>query len=151
MRTVQVARRCATNAAACCPIPTDRSRQPHPHPRRGAGGAVHQARPGAGFTLAEIEVLLDLAEGGPDSCKVAQQLATEQISELDGKIARLVAAMRDSVDALRDTCTRPCADRECPLMHSVQPTVNPDVLGVTATDRPRSGPPSVPVEGARHH
>lgn len=74
-----------------------------------------------GFTLDEIEVLLDLAEGGPDSCDAAQQLAAEKITQLDGKIASLMA-MRDSLDRLHGTCTRPRADRDCPLLHSLDPT-----------------------------
>jgi DNA-binding transcriptional MerR regulator len=73
-----------------------------------------------GFTLAEVEVLLELAGGGPDNCSAAQQLADERIAELDGKIASLVA-MRDSLGRLRDTCTRPRAVRECPLLHSLDP------------------------------
>ncbi len=33
-----------------------------------------------GFTLTEIETLLVLADGGPDSCEATQHLATEKIS-----------------------------------------------------------------------
>jgi len=40
-----------------------------------------------GFSLAEVETLLDLAAGGPDSCDLAQELATQKIGELDAKIA----------------------------------------------------------------
>jgi len=42
-----------------------------------------------GFSLAEVETLLDLAAGGPDSCDLAQELATQKIGELDAKIATL--------------------------------------------------------------
>lgn len=73
-----------------------------------------------GFTLDEIEVLLDLAKGGPDSCDAAQQLAAEKTTQLDGKIASLMA-MRGSLDRLRETCTRPRADRDCALLHSLDP------------------------------
>jgi len=73
-----------------------------------------------GFTLTEIEVLLDLAGGGPDSCDGTRELAVEKVSDLDRKIAHLLA-MRASLDQLVATCTRPRADRECPLLHSLDP------------------------------
>ncbi len=73
-----------------------------------------------GFTLTEIETLLDLADGGPDSCDTTLQLASEKISQLDDKIATL-QAMRASLAQLAATCTRPRADRDCPLLHSLDP------------------------------
>ena len=42
-----------------------------------------------GFTLAEVEVLLHLAEGGPDSCEKARALATDKISDLRRRMADL--------------------------------------------------------------
>jgi DNA-binding transcriptional MerR regulator len=74
-----------------------------------------------GFTLTEVETLLELADGGPDSCEATLALATEKITELDGKMASL-QAMRASLARLADTCTRPRADRDCPLLHSLDPT-----------------------------
>ncbi|MPZ85714.1 MAG: MerR family transcriptional regulator [Actinophytocola sp.] len=74
-----------------------------------------------GFTLTQIETLLDLADGGPDSCEATRHLATEKITELDGKIASL-RAMRASLARLADTCTRPRGDRDCPLLHNLDPT-----------------------------
>lgn len=74
-----------------------------------------------GFTLSEIEALLDLADGGPDSCDTTQQLAIEKITELDGKITHL-QAMRASLARLADTCTRPRPYRDCPLLHSLDAT-----------------------------
>jgi DNA-binding transcriptional MerR regulator len=44
-----------------------------------------------GFTLAEVETLLDLAEGGPDSCDKVRALATEKITDLRRRIADLRA------------------------------------------------------------
>nr|WP_042186585.1 MerR family DNA-binding protein [Kibdelosporangium sp. MJ126-NF4]CEL17387.1 Mercuric resistance operon regulatory protein [Kibdelosporangium sp. MJ126-NF4]CTQ91385.1 Mercuric resistance operon regulatory protein [Kibdelosporangium sp. MJ126-NF4] len=73
-----------------------------------------------GFTLTEIEALLHLADGGPDNCDATRQLATEKITELDNKIASL-HAMRASLARLADTCTRPRADRDCPLLHNLDP------------------------------
>lgn len=72
-----------------------------------------------GFTLTEVESLLDLAAGGPKSCEAAQGLAGEKISELNAKIASL-ASMRDSLQTLLDTCSRPRRERECPLIQSIE-------------------------------
>jgi Hg(II)-responsive transcriptional regulator len=74
-----------------------------------------------GFTLAEIETLLDLADGGPASCETTRRLATEKITELDGKIASL-RAMRTSLARLAGTCAKPRAERDCPLLHSLDHT-----------------------------
>lgn len=68
-----------------------------------------------GFTLAEIEELLHLAEGGPDSCERARALAEAHAVELDRKIADL-RRMRVSLTELVATCERPRADRSCPLL-----------------------------------
>lgn len=78
-----------------------------------------------GFTLSEIEVLLELADGGPDSCDTTRHLATEKMTELDTKIAAL-HAIRDSLGRLAVTCTRPRVDRECPLLHSLDPPPLPE-------------------------
>jgi DNA-binding transcriptional MerR regulator len=71
-----------------------------------------------GFRLADVEELLELAGGGPASCESARTLASEKISELDTKIARLVA-MRDSLRDLVATCERPPVNRECPLLYAL--------------------------------
>jgi MerR family transcriptional regulator, mercuric resistance operon regulatory protein len=68
-----------------------------------------------GFSLEEIETLLDLAAGGPASCEAAKALAAEKISALDQRIATL-AAMRESLRRLVTTCERPPHRRECPLL-----------------------------------
>ena len=72
-----------------------------------------------GFGLREAEGLLGLADGGPESCDAARALADEKIAELDRRIADL-RAMRDSLQRLTDTCARPRADRECPLLHAIE-------------------------------
>jgi DNA-binding transcriptional MerR regulator len=71
-----------------------------------------------GFTLREIDVLLELAAGGPESCDAARQLAVEKIDELDSKLAAL-GAMRDSLERLAGSCVRPRAQRDCPLLHAL--------------------------------
>src|SRR5260221_1558413 len=71
-----------------------------------------------GFTLAEVEALLQLADGGPESCVAAHELATEKIAELDRKMAGL-RTMRRALQRLAATCSRPRGDRDCPLLHSI--------------------------------
>ena len=72
-----------------------------------------------GFSLDEVEVLLELADGGPQNCDAAQGLARQRIAELDRRIADLLA-MRGSLTQLVATCTRPRAERVCPLLGSIE-------------------------------
>jgi Hg(II)-responsive transcriptional regulator len=72
-----------------------------------------------GFTLAEVEELLGLAEGGPESCDAARTLAQAHIAELERKIADL-QRMRASLGALLATCQRPRSDRSCPLLAAME-------------------------------
>jgi DNA-binding transcriptional MerR regulator len=44
-----------------------------------------------GFTLTEVETLLDLAGGGPESCDTVRTLAMEKITDLRRRIADLQA------------------------------------------------------------
>lgn len=71
-----------------------------------------------GCDLNQVEMLLELARGGPDTGEAARQLAAETITDLDGRIASLLA-MRDCLERLVATCTRPPAQRECPLLESL--------------------------------
>ncbi len=71
-----------------------------------------------GFTLAEVDVLLHLAEGGPDSCEKARGLATEKIADLDRRIADL-QALQTGLARLVATCDLPQAQRECPILHEL--------------------------------
>lgn len=72
-----------------------------------------------GFSLEEIDSLLDLAAGGPDSCKAAKILATEKLAHLEQKIASLTA-MRDSLLQLVATCDRSPRRRVCPLIDETE-------------------------------
>ena len=71
-----------------------------------------------GFTLEEIESLLDLAAGGPANCEATQALATQKVAELERRIQNL-AAMRESLLQLVATCERPKARRYCPLLDAM--------------------------------
>src|SRR5262249_57165588 len=66
-----------------------------------------------GFTLDEVESLLDLAAGGPESCDMARELTLRRRAELDRRIADLLA-VRASLDRLVATCAMPRGERECP-------------------------------------
>jgi MerR family transcriptional regulator, mercuric resistance operon regulatory protein len=76
-----------------------------------------------GFHLSDAESLLALAAGGPESCDAARELADEKIAELDRRIADLIA-MRESLGRLAATCAKPRAERECPLLQSIQEAAN---------------------------
>jgi DNA-binding transcriptional MerR regulator len=71
-----------------------------------------------GFTLSEVEALLELAAGGPDPCTEARAVATAKIADLDGKIGHLMA-MRAALRRLVDTCEQPRAHRDCPLLRTL--------------------------------
>jgi Hg(II)-responsive transcriptional regulator len=71
-----------------------------------------------GFSLDEVESLLDLAEGGPPNCDKARDLAAEKLAELEGKIASL-RAMQGSLRRLVATCAKPRHQRECPLLEAL--------------------------------
>lgn len=71
-----------------------------------------------GFTLAEVEELLELADGGPEGCDAARGLATSKIADLLARIDDL-RAMQDALTRLVHTCERPRARRECPLLAEI--------------------------------
>ncbi len=71
-----------------------------------------------GFTLAETEMLLRLAEGGPNSCANARALATEKIDDLRRRIAELQVS-QNGLERLVATCELPQGQRECPILHAL--------------------------------
>lgn len=71
-----------------------------------------------GFTLDEVENLLHLIDGGPDSCDAARALARARVADLEARIADL-QRMRDSLVELVATCDLPRGDRSCPLLHAI--------------------------------
>jgi Hg(II)-responsive transcriptional regulator len=102
--------------------------------------AVHRVRfikraQELGFSLAEVETLLHLAEGGPDSCVRVRTLATEKITEVERRIADL-RALRDGLNRLVATCDRPRPDRECPILRELHPATGPTTArGTDGTGR----------------
>jgi DNA-binding transcriptional MerR regulator len=72
-----------------------------------------------GFTLDDIEDLLHLSDGGPDSCDEARTMARTRIADLQQRIEEL-AGMRDALARLVDTCDQPRAERHCPILHNIE-------------------------------
>lgn len=72
-----------------------------------------------GFTLDDVTSLLELGSGGPESCDAVREMAGSRLAELDRKI-RSLEAMRDSLQRLVATCSRPRAERDCPLLRSIE-------------------------------
>lgn len=71
-----------------------------------------------GFTLDEVEELLHLDAGGPDSCDTARALAEHRRADLEQRI-RDLQRMHDSLAALVATCDLPRADRSCALLDAI--------------------------------
>ncbi|MFC7450141.1 MerR family transcriptional regulator [Rhodococcus daqingensis] len=71
-----------------------------------------------GFSLDEIEELLHLAEGGPDDCQAARELAQAKVAQLADRIADL-QRMQRSLTELVSTCELPRTDRSCPLIQTL--------------------------------
>ena len=127
MRTGEVARQTGVNIQTLRYYER-RGLLPEP-PRRDSGyrlyddGAVRlvhfiKRAQSLGFSLKEVESLLELAAGGPESCDAALRVARQRIAELDSRIADL-RAMRASLRNLMATCERPRDERECPLVRSM--------------------------------
>ncbi len=74
-----------------------------------------------GFTLQEVDELLHLDAGGPDSCDAARGLAEQRRADLSRRISDL-QRMRDSLTALVDPCELPRADRSCALLDALAAT-----------------------------
>jgi DNA-binding transcriptional MerR regulator len=72
-----------------------------------------------GFTLGDIDDLLGLAGGGPDSCDEARAMARGRIDDLQLRIDEL-ARMRDALARLIETCGDTHAERQCPILHDIE-------------------------------
>lgn len=71
-----------------------------------------------GFSLEEIDALLVLAAGGPDSCDAARSMAGQKLAQLEHKIEDL-CAMAESLRQLVTTCDRSRSKRVCPLLEAI--------------------------------
>jgi len=68
-----------------------------------------------GFTLTEVQTLLQLAQGDPEGCDAARDLAAEKIADIERRIADL-ENLRAGLTQLVATCERPRPDRDCPIL-----------------------------------
>jgi Hg(II)-responsive transcriptional regulator len=127
MRTSQVAARAGVNVQT---LRYYERRGLLPEPAR-LGSGYRSYDPGAvrtvrfvkraqqlGFSLGEIDALLDLAAGGPASCDAAKAMAGEKLAQLEQKIADL-RAMAESLRQLVATCDRSRSNRVCPLLAAI--------------------------------
>lgn len=71
-----------------------------------------------GFTLEDVEELLHLADGGPDSCAAVRAMAGVRIADLERRVAELTG-MRDALARLLETCDQPRAQRDCPVLQEI--------------------------------
>jgi Hg(II)-responsive transcriptional regulator len=78
-----------------------------------------------GFSLADVETLLHLADGGPESCNGVRALATEKVADLDRRIADL-QALRNGLTRLVATCDRPRRERDCPILLEIDRATRPE-------------------------
>lgn len=81
---------------------------------------------GLGFTLDEVEELLHLDSGGPDSCDAARALAEHRKADLEQRI-RDLRRMHDSLAELVATCDLPMVDRRCALLEAIDDSRSPAV------------------------
>jgi Hg(II)-responsive transcriptional regulator len=75
-----------------------------------------------GFTLDDIEDLLHLAGGGPESCDEARAMARVRIVDMQQRIDEL-AGMRDALTSLIGTCGESRAERQCPILRDIETAV----------------------------
>jgi MerR family mercuric resistance operon transcriptional regulator len=75
-----------------------------------------------GFTLDDIEDLLHLAGGGPESCDEAKARASARVIDLQRRIDELTG-MRDALSRLIATCEEPRAQRDCPILQEIETAV----------------------------
>jgi MerR family mercuric resistance operon transcriptional regulator len=71
-----------------------------------------------GFILDEIEDVVRLDAGGPDSCEAARALAEHRRADLAHRI-RDLQRMHDALADLAATCDLPRADRSCVLLEAI--------------------------------
>ncbi|ADB29953.1 transcriptional regulator, MerR family [Kribbella flavida DSM 17836] len=71
-----------------------------------------------GFTLDEVEELLHLDAGGPESCDMARALAERRRADVESRIHDL-QRVRDSLAEFVATCELPRADRRCALLEAL--------------------------------
>jgi Hg(II)-responsive transcriptional regulator len=92
-----------------------------------------------GFTLAQVDTMLHLADGGPDSCDQVRALAEEKVTDVRRRIADL-QALQAGLTRLVATCDRPRRERDCPILHELNPDGDPATLAADAPCPDRNRP-----------
>lgn len=92
-----------------------------------------------GFTLDEVETLLQLADGGPDRCDQVRALAGEKAADLARRITDM-QALHDGLTRLIATCDRPRAQRDCPILHELDPATTSPPPERDHAARPKTQP-----------
>jgi MerR family transcriptional regulator, mercuric resistance operon regulatory protein len=57
--------------------------------------------------------------GGPTACDEARTLARTRIADMQQRIQEL-ASMRDALARLVDTCDKPLAEGDCPILQDIE-------------------------------
>lgn len=71
-----------------------------------------------GFSLKEVEDLLDLRMDPKRSCADVRQQAMKKIADIDAKVAGL-ARMRKVLDRLIETCPGDAPTTDCPILEAL--------------------------------
>ncbi len=72
-----------------------------------------------GFSLAEIEQLLELRVDRVSSCEEVQELAEAKIVTIDEKVRQL-SALKQALGVLIHSCQRGDETRECPILEAIE-------------------------------
>jgi MerR family transcriptional regulator, mercuric resistance operon regulatory protein len=72
-----------------------------------------------GFSLNEIEQLLQLRDDRVSSCEEVQALAEAKIETVVDKISQL-SALKGALEVLVRSCERGDASRECPILEAIE-------------------------------
>lgn len=71
-----------------------------------------------GFTLVEIEALLQLRDDQTSHCSEVRATALAKIADIDRKLSAL-RAMKRALGALAQSCAREGSQRRCPLLEAL--------------------------------
>jgi len=72
-----------------------------------------------GFTLAEIEELLDLRTGTESQCREAESTAASAIERVDARMSEL-SRMKTALASLLDSCRNRAPAGDCPLIEALE-------------------------------
>lgn len=72
-----------------------------------------------GFSLAEVDQLLQLRVDRVSSCEDVQALAEAKIDSIEGKMRQL-SALKSALEVLVQSCESGGEDRECPILDMLE-------------------------------